>query len=260
MPKAGGSEQMNQPKVCKTPTEAGHRIEGCEPGPCRQRHQQRAVTIRWEARKPSSCSWPHPLRFRPTDAGLGSPILSWTGTRSGQHDGAPSPEQQAGATGSGRHLRWRLALGCYTALAPGRTTPATRRPADRAERSVRLPAAPLQKLPLRRTALPGKLASCYDTLLAGHGVAAWLRDRMSAIELTPPPLRTEAGPGAGVLRKLVTHRSRPTSFACLGGETTPVGLSHPADVEHLQGLDEELRGRQRPLQRLAVVWRWAQRR
>ncbi|APD48399.1 NAD(P)/FAD-dependent oxidoreductase [Synechococcus sp. CS-602] len=161
----------------------------------------------------------------------------------------PSPEQQAGATGAVVIAGGGFA-GLYTALAL----------AERRHHPPILLIEPNDRfvfLPLLYELLSGELRSWevaprYDTLLAGHGVA-WLRDRVSAIDTHASSLRTEQGRELEFSKLVIATGSRPTSFGVPGVENHAIGFRTLADVEHLQGLVQELRGRQRPLQRLAVV-------
>jgi NADH dehydrogenase len=97
-----------------------------------------------------------------------------------------------------------------------------------------------------------EVAPRYDRLLAGRGVA-WLRDRVKSVDAQAHALVTEQGRVLGYSRLVLATGSIPTSFGVPGVEEQAIGFHTLADVERLHNLVRQLRRKQRPLQRLALV-------
>jgi len=165
----------------------------------------------------------------------------------------PSPSKRSGSYGSGRLLPGAASLVVVTALALAeRRQP----PADPAEssRNDRSSFLPLSTNCSQANCAPGKWLLRYNPS-GCHKAWPWLRDRVSAIGILilPPPAHN--GARAGALEFPLScdrHGSRPDSFACLGWRTTRIGFrTLPIRATYRAWCG--LRGRQRPLQRLAVV-------
>ena len=112
-------------------------------------------------------------------------------------------------------------------------------------------------LPLLYELLSGELrrwevAPRYDALLAGRGVA-WLRDRVSHIDSDSHSLRTDSGRQIAYSRLVLATGGRSDDFGIPGVAEHGLDFRSLADVERLQALLQQLKQRQRPLQRLVVV-------
>jgi len=112
-------------------------------------------------------------------------------------------------------------------------------------------------LPLLYELLSGELrrwevAPRYDALLAGRGVA-WLRDRVSHIDSDSHSLRTDSGRQIAYGRLVLATGGRSDDFGIPGVAEHGLDFRSLADVERLQALLQQLKQRQRPLQRLVVV-------
>ena len=112
-------------------------------------------------------------------------------------------------------------------------------------------------LPLLYELLSGELrrwevAPRYDALLAGRGVA-WLRDRVSHIDSDSHSLRTDSGRQIAYGRLVLATGGRSDDFGIPGVDEHGLDFRSLADVERLQALLQQLKQRQRPLQRLVVV-------
>lgn len=112
-------------------------------------------------------------------------------------------------------------------------------------------------LPLLYELLSGELRSWeiaprYDDLLAGLGVA-WLQERVERIDLTERCLHTRSGRRLGWSRLVLACGGESDSFGIPGVDRCTLGFRSLTDVERLQALLAQLRRRQRPLQRLAIV-------
>ena len=97
-----------------------------------------------------------------------------------------------------------------------------------------------------------EIAPRYDTLLAGKGVA-WLQDRVSTIDCQTRTVHTQAGRALTYSRLVVATGARSQSFGIPGVDAHTIGFRSLQDVERLQQRIEQLKRRNRPLQRLAVV-------
>jgi NADH dehydrogenase len=112
-------------------------------------------------------------------------------------------------------------------------------------------------LPLLYELLSGELrrwevAPRYDALLAGRGVA-WLRDRVSHIDSGSHSLRTDSGRQIAYSRLVLATGGRSDDFGIPGVAEHALDFRSLDDVERLQALLQQLKQRQRPLQRLVVV-------
>jgi NADH dehydrogenase len=112
-------------------------------------------------------------------------------------------------------------------------------------------------LPLLYELLSGELRSWeiaprYDDLLAGLGVA-WLQERVERIDLTERCLHTRSGRRLGWSRLVLACGGESDSFGIPGVDRCTLGFRNLTDVERLHALLAQLRRRQRPLQRLAIV-------
>ena len=112
-------------------------------------------------------------------------------------------------------------------------------------------------LPLLYELLSGELrrweiAPRYDTLLAGRGIA-WLRDSVVEIDSRSRCLHTASGRQLGYSQLVLATGARLQSFGIPGVIEHALSFRSLTDVERLQGLVAQLRQRQQPLQRLAIV-------
>ena len=112
-------------------------------------------------------------------------------------------------------------------------------------------------LPLLYELLSGELrrweiAPCYDSLLAGKGVA-WLQDRVDRIDTATHQLHTRGGRSLGYGRLVIACGGEANHFGVPGAAIHSAGFRSLDDVERLQHLLAELKRERRPLQRLAVV-------
>jgi NADH:ubiquinone reductase (non-electrogenic) len=112
-------------------------------------------------------------------------------------------------------------------------------------------------LPLLYELLSGELrrweiAPRYDTLLAGRGIA-WLRDSVVEIDSRSRCLHTASGRQLSYSQLVLATGARLQSFGIPGVIEHALRFRSLADVERLQGLVTQLRLRQQPLQRLAIV-------
>lgn len=97
-----------------------------------------------------------------------------------------------------------------------------------------------------------EVAPRYDTLLAGRGVA-WLQERVTRIEADAHRIVTSSGRSVFYSQAVVATGSTTQSFGIAGVNEHSLSFRTLADVQRLQQLIANLRQRQRPLQRLAVV-------
>ena len=112
-------------------------------------------------------------------------------------------------------------------------------------------------LPLLYELLSGELrrweiAPRYDTLLAGRGIA-WLRDSVVEIDSRSHDLHTASGRQLCYSQLVVATGARLQSFGIPGVIEHALSFRSLADVNRLQSLVAQLRHRQQPLQRLAIV-------
>jgi demethylphylloquinone reductase len=112
-------------------------------------------------------------------------------------------------------------------------------------------------LPLLYELLSGELrrweiAPRYDTLLAGRGIA-WLRDSVVEIDSRSRCLHTASGRKLHYSQLVLATGARLQSFGIPGVIEHALSFRSLADVDRLQGLVAQLRQRQQPLQRLAIV-------
>ena len=97
-----------------------------------------------------------------------------------------------------------------------------------------------------------QMAPRYVDLLAGHGIG-WVQDRVLRVD--PATSHVELGNGQRLQysRLVLGCGARPDSFGIPGVREHALGFHNLKDVERLRQLVMQLRQRQQPLQRLAVV-------
>ena len=97
-----------------------------------------------------------------------------------------------------------------------------------------------------------EIAPRFDSLLAGRGVA-WLQDQVVEIDAGSHALCTASGRRLGYSQAVIATGSTTQTYGIPGAAEHCLGFRSLADVQRLQRLIAQLRQRNRPLQRLAVV-------